>query len=195
MIVSRHTKTLQVISTGLLMTVLAAGLQAESDPQGLYSARALLDAEVYFTATPDSQPSRVADLLLGDDQRVHAIVVHSDSSVGQDGDALVVANTHYRLVNHDDNGETRHGIVVDADPATLESLPRYDQAWWDSARERTRNAWQRAGEGAESAWQSTQRGLDRVGESAESAWERTQQGAERAGRRISETLEEWRNDN
>lgn len=191
MIVSRHTKTLQVISTGLLMTVLAAGLQAESDPQGLYSARALLDAEVHFAAAPDSQPSRVADLLLGDDQRVHAIVVHSDSNVGQGGDALVVANTHYRLVNH---GGNRHDIIVDADPATLESLPRYDQAWWDSARQRTREAWQRAGEGAESAWQRTQRGLDQVGESAESAWERTQQGAERAGRRISETLEDWRND-
>ena len=195
MIVSRRTKTLQIISTGLLMTALAASVQAESEPQGLYSAQALLDAEVHFSAAPDSQPSRVADLLLGDDQRVHAIVVHSDSSLGQDGDALVVANTHYRLVNHGDNGETRHDIIVDADPATLESLPRYDQEWWDSARQRTREAWQRAGEGAESAWQSTQRGLDRVGESAESAWERTQQGAERAGRRISETLEEWRNDN
>lgn len=191
MIVSRSAKTLLIISACLL----TASVQAQSDPQGLYSAQALLKADVHFEAVPDSQPSQVADLLLGDDQKVHAIVVHTSDSVGLDGDSLVVTNTHYRLSNHEENGETRHEILVDADPAALETMPRYDQEWWQTARHRTREAWQRASEGAESAWQSTQRGLDRVGESAESAWERTQQGAERAGRRISETLEEWRNDN
>ena len=195
MTLMRFTRTALIASTGLLIASLTAAVQAQSDPQGLYSARDLLDADVHFDVAPDSQPSQVVDLLLGDDQKVHAIVVHTRDSVGQNGDSLVITNAHYRLVNHDDNGETRHDIFIDAEPETLETMPRYDQEWWDTARLRTREAWQRAGEGAESAWQRTQRGLDQVGESAESAWERTQQGAERAGRHISETLDDWRNDN
>lgn len=195
MTLRRTTRTTLIASTALLMASLATSVQAQFDPQGLYSARDLLNADVHFDVAPDSRPSQVVDLLLGDDRKVHAIVVRSTDSVGQNGDALVVTNAHYRLVNREENGETGHAIFIEADPATLETMPRYDQEWWDTARLRTREAWQRAGEGAESAWQSTQRGLDRVGESAESTWERTQQGAERAGRRISETLDEWRNDN
>ncbi|MCE8033494.1 hypothetical protein EKK97_05620 [Billgrantia tianxiuensis] len=190
----RITRTTLVASAGLFIAGLAVGVQAQFDPQGLYSARAIFDADVHFEAAPDSQPSQVVDLLMGDDKKVHAIVVRSDDSVGRNGDHLVVTNTHYRLVNHEEDGETSHDIIVDADREALDAMPRYDQEWWDMARQRTREAWHSAGEGAESAWHRTQEGLDRIGEGAESAWERAQQGAERAGQRISETLDDWTND-
>lgn len=189
----RITRTTLAASAGLFLAGLAIGVQAQFEPQGLYSSRALFDAEVHFEASPDSQPGEVIDILLGDDRQVHAIVVRPDDDMGRDGDYLVITNAHYRLVNYEDDGETVHDIIVDADPESLEAMPRYDQEWWDTARERTREAWHSTGEGADSAWQQTRRGADRVGESAEHAWERTQEGAERAGRTISETLDRWTN--
>ncbi|MFQ3786084.1 hypothetical protein [Halomonas sp. A29] len=189
----RMTRTTIAASVGLLIAGLAIGAQAQFDPQGLYSTRAILDADVHFEVAPDSQPSQVVDMLMGDDRKVHAIVVRSNDAVGQNGDYLVITNAHYRLVNHEENDETRHEIVVDADQEALEAMPRYDKEWWDTARQRAREAWHDAGEGADSAWQQTRRGADRIGEGAEQAWERTQEGAERAGRTISETLDRWTN--
>ncbi|MBA2779891.1 PRC-barrel domain containing protein [Billgrantia kenyensis] len=187
----RITRTTLAAATGLFVAGLASGVQAQFEPQGLYSTRALFDAEVHFEAAPDTQPGEVVDILLGDDRQVHAIVVQPDDNMGLEGDYLVITNANYRLVNYEDDGDTVHDIIVDADPEALEAMPRYDQEWWDMARERTREAWHSAGEGADSAWQQTRRGADRVGEGAEQAWERTQEGAERAGRTISETLDRW----
>ncbi|QOR37870.1 hypothetical protein HNO52_04650 [Billgrantia diversa] len=191
----RLTRTTVAVSAGLFIAGLAIGVQAQYDPQGLYSARAIFDAEVHFEAAPASQPSEVVDLLLGDDQRVHAIIVDTHDSVGQDGDTIVFTNQHYRLVNYEEEGETRHDIIVETDAESLKALPRYDQDWLNSARQRAREAWHTAGEGTESAWHQTQKGLERIGEGAETAWERAQEGAERAGRRISETLDDWTSEN
>ncbi|WP_104202683.1 hypothetical protein [Billgrantia saliphila] len=191
---SRLTRTAFVASTGLLVAGLAIGVQAQFEAQGLYSARDILDAEVHFESAPEGQPSEVTDILLGDDRKVHAIVVDTHDSVGQNGDTLVITNQHYRLVNFEEEGETQHDIIVDTDAEALEAMPRYDQEWMNTARQRAREAWDSAGEGAESAWHQTREGLERIGEGAESAWERTQEGAERAGRRISETLDDWTND-
>ncbi|PMR76666.1 hypothetical protein [Billgrantia endophytica] len=187
----RLTRTTLAASVGMLVAGLTIGAQAQFDPQGLYSARTILDAEVHFEAAPDSQPSAVVDILLGDDMQVHALVVQSDTTIGQNGDHLVITNAHYRLVTHEEDGDTAHDVIVDADEEALDAMPRYDQQWWDMARQRARDAWHTAGEGAESAWHQTREGADRIGEGAESAWERTQQGAERAGRAISETLDDW----
>jgi hypothetical protein len=194
MILPHLTRTTIAASAGLFIAGIAIGVQAQFDPQGLYSGRAIFDAEVHFEAAPHTEPSEVVDMLLGDDQKVHAIVVRSNEAIGQDGEYLVVTNDHYRLVNHEEEGETAHDIIIEADKEALEAMPRYDQEWWDMARQRTREAWHTAGEGAESAWHQTQQGLERIGEGAENAWERAQEGAERASQSISETLDDWSND-
>ena len=191
----RISRTAIAASAGVFFAGLAIGVQAQFDPQGLYSARTIFDADVHFEAAPDSQPSQVVDMLLGDDKKVHAIVVRSDESVGQNGDQLIITSANFRLVNFEEDGETAHDIIIDADQEALEAMPRYDQEWWDMARQRSREAWHSAGEEAESAWHQSREGMDRIGEGAERAWERTQEGAERAGRRISETLDNWSNDN
>ena len=187
-------RTTLATSIGLLVAGLTvAGAHAQFEPQGLYSARAILDAEVYFEAAPESQPSDVVDMLLGDDMQVHALVIRSHDEVGQDGDHIVVTNANYRLVTHEEDGETTHDILVDAPEDALTAMPRYDQDWWDMARQRARDAWHTAGEGAESAWHQTREGADRIGEGAERAWERTQEGAHRAGQAVSDLLNNWTN--
>ncbi|MGQ4878803.1 PRC-barrel domain containing protein [Billgrantia sp. LNSP4103-1] len=190
----RITRMTLATSAGLLIAGIAIGAQAQFDPQGLYSGRAIFDAEVHFEAAPHAEASEVVDMLLGDDQKVHAIVVRTNDAIGQDGDTLVITNDHYRLVNHEEEGDTAHDIIVEAEAEALEAMPRYDKEWWGMARQRAREAWHTAGEGAESAWHQTREGLDRIGDGAESAWERAQEGAERAGRNISETLDDWTSD-
>lgn len=190
----RFARTTLATTVGLLVAGLTiAGAHAQFEPQGLYSNRAILDAEVYFEAAPDSQPSEIVDMLLGDDMQVHALVIRSHEDVGQDGDYIVITNAHYRLVTHEENGETTHDVLVDANEDALAAMPRYDQDWWDMARQRSRDAWHSAGEGADSAWHQTREGADRVGEGAERAWERTQEGAERAGRAVGDALDSWTN--
>lgn len=191
----RIARTTIAASAGLFVAGLAIGVQAQFEPQGLYSARAILDAEVHFEAAPASPPSEVDDLLLGDDQKVHAIIVDTHDSVGQDGDTIVFTNQHYRLVNYEEEGQTRYDIIVETEADALAELPRYDQEWMRRASQRAREAWDTAGEGAESAWHQTREGLERIGEGAEAAWERAQEGAERAGRRIGEALNDWTSDN
>lgn len=187
----RLTNTTFAVSAGLVMGGLALAAHAQFDPQGLYSARAIFNADVHFESAPDSPPSSVFDMLMGDDKRVHALVIDTHDEVGQNGDRLVLTNAHFRLVNHEEDDETVHDIIVHIDGDALDEMPRYDAQWWDMARERTREVWHTAGEGAESAWHQTQRGAHRVGDSADDAWQRTQEGAERAGRTISETFDRW----
>lgn len=190
----RIARTTLTVSAGLFIAGVAVGVQAQFEPQGIYSSRAILDADVHFESALEAEPSEVVDVLLGDDRKVLAIVVETHDSVGQDGETLVITNQHYRLVNFEEEDETQHDIIVETDAEALAAMPRYDQEWLSNARERAREAWDSTGEDAESAWHQTRQGLDRIGEGAESAWERTQEGAERAGRRISETLDDWVND-
>ena len=186
----RFARTTLATAVGLLTAGLAVGAQAQYDPQGLYSVQSILDADVYFEAIPDTEASSVADVLLGDDMRVHALVVRPDGELGLGDTPLVVTNPNYHLVTHEaEDGQITHDVIVDTPEEALEEMPHYDQDWWDLARERAQEAWDTTQEGAISAWHFTREGADRIGEGAESAWERTQEGAQRAGEAIEEAID------
>ncbi|MCG6657712.1 PRC-barrel domain containing protein [Halomonas campisalis] len=189
----RFARTTLATAVGLLAAGLTAGAHAQFEPQGLYSAQSILDADVYFEAAPGTEAGSVADILLGDDMRVHALVVRPDTGVGLGDNPLVVTNPHYHLVTHeDDEGQITHDVIIDTPEEALEEMPHYDQDWWDLARERARDAWDTTQEGAISAWHYTREGADRIGEGAESAWERTQEGARRAGEAIEGAIDHMR---
>lgn len=181
--------TLGLIATGLVITT-----QAQSAPQGLYSARMILDADVHLASAPDTPVGEVDDILLGDDMAVHALVVQSGATLGLDGQEVVITNALYRLDTRvDEDGAIAHRVVVEASEEEFAALPHYDRDWQQQARERSRAAWERTQEGADSAWQRTREGAERVGDRAERAWERTREGAERAGEAISEALDNMTN--
>ena len=190
--ITRHiTRT---ILPGLVAAGLAIPAQAQSDPQGLYSARMILDADVYLVSDPETPIGEVDDILFGDDMAVHALVVQSGARLGLGGQEVVVTNALYRLDTQvDEEGTTTHQVMVEASEEEFADLPHYDRDWWQQARERSREAWERTQEGAESAWQRTREGAERVGDRAERAWERTREGAERAGDAISEALDDMTN--
>ncbi|WP_416139727.1 PRC-barrel domain containing protein [Halomonas sp. HK25] len=155
------------LTTGaaLLAASLTAYAQAQYEPQGLYSVMSILDAEVYFEAAPDSEAGDVRDILLGEDRQVHSLVVRPHNSLGIGDDAIVIGNDSYHLLSYeDDDGKITHDVIVEIHEEAFEELPRYDQDWWDLARERAREA-----------------------------WETTQEGAERAGRAIGEAIDDLSN--
>lgn len=186
MIARRH--TLALLVCGLLATGPFAAAQTE--PQGLYSTQAILDAEAHLETAPDTAVGDVKDVLLGDDMGVHALVIRSNATLGIGGEDVVVTRGRFRLATDDSgDGTARHRVMLALSEAEFDALPRYDSSWWQQAKRRSREAWQTTQEGAESAWQRTRKGADRVGEGAERAWQRTQEGAERAGRAINEALD------
>lgn len=194
MITRRFTRTILHGALGLIATGLVINAQAQSDPQGLYSARMILDADVHLASDPDTPVGEVDDILLGDDMAVHALVVESGDTPGLGGQGVVITNALYRLDTRvDEDGAITHRVVVEASEEEFAALPPYDRDWQQQARERSRAAWERTQEGADSAWQRTREGAERVGDSAERAWERTQEGAERAGDAISEALDNMTN--
>lgn len=191
MIAHRH--TLALLAVGLLATAPLAAAQTE--PQGLYSTEAILDAEVHLDAAPDTTVGDVNDILLGDDMGVHALVIRSNAALGLGGDDVVVTRGQFRLDTDDSaDGNARHRVMLALSEEEFDALPRYDRNWWQEAQQRSREAWQSTQQGAESAWQRTREGANRVGDRAEQAWQRTQEGAERAGRAISDALDDMTRD-
>ncbi|MCA1769479.1 MAG: PRC-barrel domain-containing protein [Halomonas sp.] len=155
---------------------LAFGAQAQPayEPQGLYSAEAILDADVYLTRDPDERVGEVEDILFDEAMQVTALVVESGSVLGLGGREFIVESGRFTLITHyDDDGDAEHRVMLMATAEELEGYPIFSDDWWEQARERSREAWLQTQEGAESAWQTTQEG-------AEQAWEITRENARRA---------------
>lgn len=159
-------KTPLALATALVATGLAGQAIAqeepreESEPQGLYSADDIMDADVYLADNQDEEIGEVEDILLNDDMQVQALVIEGGATFGLGGREVVIDSENFRLetINEDD-GEVEHRILVDSSEADLEDLPEYDADWWNEARQQAREAWESTREGAQSAWQRTREGV------------------------------------
>lgn len=164
------------LAVAVLSGGLALGAQAQPayEPQGLYSAEDILDADVYLTRDPDERVGEVEDILFDEAMQVTALVVESGSVLGLGGREFIVEPGRFTLTSHrDDDGDTEHRVMLEASAEQIEGYPVYSDDWWERARERSREAWMQTQEGAESAWQTTQEGAER-------AWETTRENAQRA---------------
>lgn len=169
----KHTLTLAIAA---LAGSLSLGAQAQPayEPQGLYSAETILDADVYLTSDPDEPVGEVEDILFDEAMQVTALVVESGSVLGLGGREFIVESGQFTLITHaDDDDDTEHRVMLEATAEEIEGYPAYSDDWWEQARERSREAWLQTQEGARSAWQATQEG-------AEHAWETTRENARRA---------------
>ncbi len=155
---------------------LSLGAQAQTDyqPQGLYSADDILDAGVYLTGNPDERVGEVEDILFDEAMQITALVVESGSVLGLGGREFIVESGRFTLITDLENdGDAEHRVMLEASAEEIEGYPTYSDAWWEQARERSREAWMQTQEGAESAWQATQEGAER-------AWDTTRENARRA---------------
>ncbi|MFB9145605.1 PRC-barrel domain-containing protein [Halomonas alkalicola] len=173
MSMKKSTLTLAIAALAGGLT-LGAQAQPAYEPQGLYSAEDILDADVYLTSDPDERVGEVEDILFDEAMQVTALVIESGSVLGLGGRDFIVESGQFTLITHyDDDGETEHRVMLEASAEAIEGYPVYSDDWWDRARERSREAWLQTQDGAESAWQTTQEGAER-------AWDTTRENAQRA---------------
>lgn len=164
----------------LPLGALAEEERREQQPQGLYSADDILDADVVLSDNLDDEVGEVEDILLDEAMQVKALVIESDSVLGLGGRKIVVEAGRFNLHSDEEaDGDTRHRVELTGSPEELENYPEYDDDWWQRARDRSREAWSQAQEGAQSAWQSTREGAEQV-------WETTRENARQAWEAVIE---------
>lgn len=156
----RRTPLTIAISTALLGSF-AMGAHAQDEPQGMYSADDILDAEVYFAGGSGEEIGDVDDILFDEEMRIAAIVIESGSVLGLGGREIVVDTDYFTLETETEaDGDTEHRIMVEASQEEVEAFPTYDNDWWEQTKANARDAWQTTQEGAESAWQRTREAID-----------------------------------
>lgn len=186
---TQRTPLNHAIKQATLGALLAGGLavagSAMADPQGLYSADELLDADVYATSGSD-QIGGVEDILLDNDMQVRALVIDTGNLLDFQGNQQFVIETGKFTVetqNGNSLEEIEYRVNVDMSEEQIAEQPQYTNDWWQNAREGAQQAWEDTKEGAASAWESTQEGaswaLDSIGEALENVGERTREAADR----------------
>lgn len=159
----RKSMILTAVGTTLLtgLAFNAQAQQASQEPQGVYSADDIMDADVYFTDGSGEEVGDVEDILFDDDMRITAIVVESGSTLGLGGREIVVEADYFTLETMTEpDGDTEHRIMLDATSQEVENFPAYDMDWWEQAQANAVDAWQSTRDGAQSAWQSTREAFD-----------------------------------
>jgi len=147
--------------TTALLGGMAFNIQAQTEPQGMYSADDILDAEVFFANGSGEEIGEVDDILLDEEMRISALVIESGAVLGLGGREIVVNTDQFTLETHTENdGDTEHRIMLEATSEEVESFPTYDRDWWEQTKANARDAWQTTKEGAQSAWQSTREAVD-----------------------------------
>lgn len=156
----RKTILTTAISAALLGSF-TMGAHASNEPQGMYSADDILDAEVYFAGGSGEEIGEVDDILFDEEMRISAIVIESGDVLGLGGREVVVDTDYFTLeTDTEDDGDTEHRIMVEASQEEIEALPAYNNEWWEQTKANARDAWDTTQEGAESAWQHTREALD-----------------------------------
>lgn len=156
----RKTILTTIIGTALLGTV-AMSAHAQNEPQGMYSADDILDADVYFAGGSGEQIGEVDDILFDEEMRITALVIESGSVLGLGGREIVVGTDYFSLETHTEgDGDTEHRVMVEASQEEVEAFPAYNRDWWEQTKANARDAWQTTQEGAESAWQRTREAVN-----------------------------------
>lgn len=156
----RKTILTTAISAALLGSF-TVSVHASSEPQGMYSADDILDAEVYFAGGSGEEIGDVDDILFDEEMRITALVIESGSVLGLGGREIVVDTDYFTLeTDMENDGDTEHRIMVEASQEEIEAFPTYDRDWWEQTKANARDAWQTTQEGAESAWQSTREAVN-----------------------------------
>ena len=147
--------------TTALLGGMAFGVHAQTEPQGMYSAEDILDADVFFANGSGEEIGEVDDILFDEEMRISALVIESGAVLGLGGREIVVDTDNFTLETHtESDGETEHRIMLEATSEEVESFPTYDRDWWEQTKANARDAWQTTKEGAQSAWQTTREAVN-----------------------------------
>ena len=153
----KQTLGVATLAAGSVMMSQAALAQDTTDPQGLYSADELMDADVFLSSQPNDDIGDVDDILLGEDMSIQALVVEAGGVLDMGDKDFVVQKGDFTVeTNNDDNLENiEYRVLLDMDESALKQQPEYDNDWWQQAKTQAADAWENTKQGASSAWEDT----------------------------------------
>ncbi|WP_075881551.1 PRC-barrel domain-containing protein [Vreelandella massiliensis] len=155
------------IGVALLSGVAFSAHAAPNQPQGMYSADDIMDAEVYLEGDTNESIGEVDDILLNEAMKVSSLVVESGDVLGLGGREIVIHSDYFRLETYTDGNDTNHRILVTASEEEVASFPAYDRDWWEQAKTNARDAWETTEQELESAWQYTRDAINTDADSPE----------------------------
>lgn len=147
----------QAITTALLAGGLTLGGAAMAQPQGLYSADELMDAQVYSKESDTESIGEVEDVLLNESMQLHSLVIETGGvfDFGEKQYVIDTGNFSVETSNGDNLENIQYRVLVDMTEEQISQQPEYTNDWWNQTKQTTRQAWENTKETANSAWENT----------------------------------------
>lgn len=166
-----RTRMIHTVGISLLASSMALSFSV-SAAEGLYSAKDLIDADVYDRT--GEEIGEVQDILLGNDMSVHALVIKTGDVLGMGGTDVIAERGSFTVKTEKDDsafGDVDYQVHMEAGQDAVKNLPEYDESWWNQTRESLSQAWENTKDTTESAWDSTK-------QATSSAWHNMKEGAQ-----------------
>lgn len=146
-------KTGALVLTGITLAATSSFALAQQQPDGLYSADQLMDADVYMQGSNKSV-GEIDDVILDNNMGVEAFVVETGKTFGLGGESYVVKPDQLRVetMTGQKATEPEYRITLQAEGKELSGYPVYNDAWWTGAQTQASDAWEQTKDSASSAW-------------------------------------------
>lgn len=172
--------------TAFIAGGLTLGGTALAQPQGLYSADELMDAEVYSNQDNSNSIGDVEDVLLDESMQLHSLVIDTGNLLDMGQNQYVIEQGKFIVEtrNSENREEMQYRVIVNMTEEQITQQPEYNDNWWTETKQTTLQAWQNTKQAASSAWQNTKQAtsnaLNSAGNAVEEAGNETQQAANKA---------------
>ena len=147
---------------GIALTA-SAGMAVAAQPEGVYSADRLLDADVY-TSGSNKQVGEIDDVILDNNMRISAFIVETDGKFGLGGKSYVVSPDQLSVetLAGDKATEPNYRVTLNAESNQLSGYPEYNDSWWNNAQSQANDAWAQTKESAGDAWTRLKEGTNNL---------------------------------
>lgn len=179
----KRTRLIRAMGISLVAGSMAFGLSAHA-AEGLYSADALMDADVYDSN--GEEIGEVQNILMDDNMSVHSLVIKTGDVLGMGGRDVVAERGSFTLRTKEDGDNMfdnqDYQVHMEATQDEVKALPEYDESWWNQTSDALSQAWENAKETSRSAWEDTK-------QATSSAWQNLKQGAQRMSDGVEDKVE------
>jgi hypothetical protein len=181
-------KTSALALTGVTLAATSSFALAQQQPEGLYSADQLLDAEVYVQGSNDSI-GEIDDVILDNNMSIKSFVVETENDFGLDGQSYVVQPDQLSVetLQGDRATEPEYRITLNVEGEALSGYPVYNDGWWNNAQTQASDAWEQTKDSASSAWTRIKEGTTDLIDSTRDA---VSDGADQTGDAAANTEDE-----
>jgi|GEM_PF-1162767 len=155
----------KMTTAGIAGITLAAtsGVALAAQPQGLYSADQLLEADVYLNNS-DDQVGEIEDVILDNNMTIKSFIVESGGNFSLGGKSYVVDPNQLNVTANEGDSvlEPEYRVTLNASSEELESFPVYDVSWWNKAQTQASQAWEQTKDTAGTAWTNVKQGTSNL---------------------------------